>query len=91
VLVDELQEGSADFTRLWERHDVQPAPMLTKTFAHPVVGALTVDCDTLDLAEQDQHLVLYSAPRGSSNADALALLAVLGTEAGFGRERLSRG
>lgn len=80
-LVDELRLGSPDFARLWERHDVQAAPMLTKTFDHPVVGELTVDCDALDLTEQDQHLVLYSAPAGSSSADALALLAVLGTDA----------
>ena len=79
-LVDELREGSADFARLWERHDVQAVPALRKTFAHRVVGELTVDCDALDLVEQDQHLVLYSAPAGSSGADALALLAVLGTE-----------
>ncbi|MGI3783402.1 MAG: helix-turn-helix transcriptional regulator [Janthinobacterium lividum] len=80
-LVDELREGSPDFARLWGHHDVQAVPMLTKTFDHRVVGELTVDCDSLDLVEQDQHLVLYSAPRGSSAADALALLAVLGTEA----------
>ena len=79
-LVDELRAGSADFARLWQRHDVQAAPMLTKTFDHPVVGAITVNCDALDLVEQDQHLVLYSAPRGSSAADALALLAVLGPQ-----------
>ncbi len=80
-LLDELRAGSTDFARLWERHDVQAAPMLTKTFDHPVVGALTVDCDALDLVEQDQHLVLYSAPRGSSAADTLALLDVLGAQA----------
>ncbi|MGI3786196.1 MAG: helix-turn-helix transcriptional regulator [Janthinobacterium lividum] len=80
-LVEELRVRSDDFARLWQRHDVQAAPMLTKTFDHRVVGRVTVDCDSLDLVEQDQHLVLYSAPRGSSSADALALLAVLGTEA----------
>jgi MmyB-like transcription regulator ligand binding domain len=37
------------------------APMLTKTFRHPVVGEITVDCDTLTLTDRDQHLVLYSA------------------------------
>ena len=77
-LVGDLRAGSPEFARLWERHDVQAAPVLTKTFRHPVVGELTVDCDALDLVEQDQHLVLYSAPRGSSGADALALLGVLG-------------
>nr|WP_269778729.1 helix-turn-helix transcriptional regulator [Microlunatus antarcticus] len=83
-LVDELLAGSDDFARRWERHDVQAAPVLTKTFDHPVVGALTVECDALDLVEQDQHLVLYSAPRGSSAADALGLLAVLGPEVAAG-------
>lgn len=81
-LVDELRDGSPDFARLWERHDVQAAPMLTKTFRHPVVGEVTVDCDRLTLTDRDQHLVLYSAPPGSPGAEALALLNVLGAGAG---------
>ncbi|MFE1936804.1 helix-turn-helix transcriptional regulator [Streptomyces sp. NPDC056669] len=81
-LVDELRDASPDFARLWERHDVQAAPMLTKTFRHPVVGEITVDCDSLALTDSDQHLVLYSAPPGSPGAEALALLNVLGAEAG---------
>ncbi|MCI0386060.1 helix-turn-helix transcriptional regulator [Streptomyces sp. CNQ085] len=81
-LVDELRDASPEFARLWERHDVQAAPMLTKTFRHPVVGEITVDCDSLTLTDRDQHLVLYSAPPGSPGAEALALLNVLGTEVG---------
>ncbi|RKQ86150.1 helix-turn-helix protein [Solirubrobacter pauli] len=76
-LVDELRTGSPEFARLWERHDVQAAPMLTKTFQHPVVGEVTVDCDTLALTDRDQHLVLYSAPAGSPSAEALAFLSVV--------------
>ncbi len=79
-LVGELLEGSPDFNRLWERHDVQATPMLTKTFQHPAVGEVTVDCDTLTLTDRDQHLVLYTAPSGSRDADALALLNVLGPQ-----------
>jgi hypothetical protein len=79
-LIEELRDGSPEFARLWERHDVQGAPMLTKTFRHPVVGEITVDCDSLALTDRDQHLVLYSAPPGSHSAEALALLDVLGTE-----------
>nr|WP_255498213.1 hypothetical protein [Nakamurella sp. PAMC28650] len=30
-LIQELRDGSAEFARLWDRHDVQAAPMLTKT------------------------------------------------------------
>ena len=78
--VGELRDGSPEFARLWERHDVQAAPMLTKTFRHPVVGEITVDCDSLALTDRDQHLVLYTAPEGSRDAEALALLNVLGTE-----------
>jgi transcriptional regulator with XRE-family HTH domain len=79
-LVTGLREGSPDFARLWERHDVQAAPMLTKTFRHPVVGEITVDCDSLTLTDRDQNLVLYTAPSGSRSAEALALLNVLGPE-----------
>jgi hypothetical protein len=54
--------------------------MLTKTFRHPVVGEITVDCDSLTLTDRDQDLVLYTAPPGSSGAEALALLNVLGPD-----------
>ena len=79
-LVGELRDGSPDFARLWERHDVQAAPMLTKIFRHPAVGEITVDCDSLKLTDRDQRLVLFTAPQGSRDADALALLNMLGTE-----------
>jgi transcriptional regulator with XRE-family HTH domain len=79
-LVDELRDTSPEFARLWERHDVQAAPTLTKTFRHPVVGEVTVDCDALALTDRDQHLVLYSAPSGSRSAEALAFLNVVGAD-----------
>lgn len=77
-LVTELLASSAEFARSWQTHDVQPAPVLTKTFDHPVVGQVTLNCDAVVLPEADQHLVLYSAPVGSSAFDALALLEVVG-------------
>ncbi|MEU8661113.1 helix-turn-helix transcriptional regulator [Actinoplanes philippinensis] len=79
-LIDDLLAGSAEFARLWHRHDVQARPMLTKTFHHRMVGPVTVDCDSLALTDRDQHLILYSAARGSSSAEALALLDVIGTQ-----------
>jgi hypothetical protein len=78
-LVQELRETSSDFARLWERHDIQAAPMLTKTFSHPAVGDVTVERDSLMLSDRDQHLVLYSAPARSHDAGALSLLSILGT------------
>jgi transcriptional regulator with XRE-family HTH domain len=79
-LVAELRAASPEFARIWEQHDVQAAPTITKTFRHPVVGEVTVDCDVLMLTDRDQRLVLYSAPHGSHDAEALALLQVLGAE-----------
>lgn len=79
-LVDELRVASAEFARLWEQNDVQPAPTLTKTFQHPIVGLVTLDCDSLQLADRGQHLVLYSAPAGSPDADKLAFLNALGAD-----------
>ncbi|WP_290052434.1 helix-turn-helix transcriptional regulator [Amycolatopsis solani] len=78
-LVAELRAGSAEFARLWERHDVHATPVLSKTFRHRAVGEVTVDCDSLALRGDDQHLVLYTAPPGSRGAEALAFLEVVGT------------
>lgn len=90
-LVDELCQGSPDFARLWQRHDVRATPMLTKTFHHPVVGTITVDCDSLALTDRDQHLVLYTAPAGSPDAETLALLTVIGPDYAGRRRWASRG
>jgi transcriptional regulator with XRE-family HTH domain len=79
-LVQELQEGSPEFARLWDRHDVAASPALRKSFDHPAVGRITLDCDSLALTDRDQHVVLYTAVPGSRNAEALELLSVLGTE-----------
>ncbi len=79
-LAAELSARSGEFRQWWAEHRVYQRTFGAKRLRHPVVGELTVDCDALDLVEQDQHLVLYSAPRGSSGADALALLGVLGAE-----------
>ncbi|WP_327673921.1 MULTISPECIES: helix-turn-helix transcriptional regulator [unclassified Streptomyces] len=81
-LVAELRDESREFARLWELRDVHAAPTLTKTFHHPVVGEVTVDCDALALTDRDQRLVLYSAPLGSRDAETLALLGVVGADGG---------
>ncbi|AOS65511.1 helix-turn-helix transcriptional regulator [Actinoalloteichus hymeniacidonis] len=79
-LVAELLAGSAEFARLWESHDVCTAPALKKTFHHPLVGAITVDCDGFDITDTDQQVVLYTAAPGSSSDEALRLLSVIGTQ-----------
>ena len=79
-LIRDLKAGSEQFAALWVAHDVAPVPALTKTFDHPVVGPVTVDCSTLEVADRDQRVVMYTAAPGTPDAQALELLAVLGTE-----------
>ena len=79
-LIAELLAGSPDFERLWEQHDVAASPALRKTFRNTSAGQITVDCDSLKLTDLDQHLMLYTAPPGTPDADKLALLAILGTQ-----------
>ncbi|MEV5982749.1 helix-turn-helix transcriptional regulator [Streptomyces sp. NPDC052114] len=80
ALVEELRTGSEEFARLWADHDVASRPTLCKTFAHPVVGPVTVSCDVLDIADRDQRVFLYTAAPGSPSDQALRLLSVLGTQ-----------
>ncbi|MGQ4511850.1 MmyB family transcriptional regulator [Streptomyces sp. DW26H14] len=80
ALVDELLGGSEEFARLWASHDVSVPPTLRKTFQHPLVGPVTVNCDVLDITERDQQLVIYTAVPGSPSEEALRLLSVVGTQ-----------
>ncbi|WP_018656294.1 helix-turn-helix transcriptional regulator [Actinomadura flavalba] len=80
ALVRELRAGSADFARLWNSHDVTAGPTLCKTFQHPLVGPVSVNCDVLDIADRDQRVILYTATPGSPSEEALRLLSVIGTQ-----------
>ncbi|MEU6549200.1 helix-turn-helix transcriptional regulator [Streptomyces sp. NPDC046915] len=79
-LVGELLRGSAEFARLWASHDVSAAPTLIKTFQHPLVGPVTVNCDVLSITDRDQRVVIYTAEPGSRSEEALRLLSVIGTQ-----------
>lgn len=79
-LVSELLAGSEEFARLWATRDVVRPTVLCKTFTHPSVGAVTVNCDVLDVADRDQRIVIYTAEPGSRSEEALQLLAVVGTQ-----------
>lgn len=79
-LIDELLHGSDEFARLWASGDVGAPRILRKTFQHPLVGPVTVNCDVLDIADRDQHVVIYTADPGSSSEEALRLLSVVGTQ-----------
>jgi transcriptional regulator with XRE-family HTH domain len=80
-LVADLLRVSTRFQALWESHAVEPQATSRKTIAHPEVGLVTLDCDALTVAGADLRIVVYTAEPGTAEADALALLRVVGTQA----------
>jgi transcriptional regulator with XRE-family HTH domain len=75
-LVAALRESSPLFAELWEQRPVAPRRADRKTFIHPEAGAITVDCDILQVRGSDLRLIVYTAPPGSPDAEALASLGV---------------
>jgi hypothetical protein len=79
-LLDELQNSSARFAQMWA--EARPAERRSsrKSVRHPEVGELTLECDSLQLLDTDQRLIIYSAAAHSPAAEALALLRVIGLQ-----------
>ena len=80
-LVADLRSASPRFAELWESRVVGSHRESHKTFDHPDVGLVTVDCDVLTVDGSDLRIVAYTAPPGSEAAEKLRLLSVIGTQA----------
>jgi transcriptional regulator with XRE-family HTH domain len=80
TLIAELRSGSEEFDAMWNAHDVAAQTMSRKTFEHPSVGPVTVNCDSLDIAERDQRVVIYTADPGSPSEEALRRLSQLNSD-----------
>lgn len=81
MLLADLRSGSEEFANLWATEQAGGWRSLRKTVVHPTLGALVLDCETLQVPDADQVVIVYSAAPGSPEADALALLRVVGTQA----------
>ncbi|MDQ2586856.1 helix-turn-helix domain-containing protein [Saccharothrix yanglingensis] len=78
AVVGELSIRSAEFRRLWARHDVRESVSGTKTFRVPEVGDVVLDRDTYPLPGNPGPVMLvFTAEPGSADADRLELLASL--------------
>ncbi|WRZ88098.1 helix-turn-helix transcriptional regulator [Streptomyces sp. NBC_01007] len=78
-LVDRLRAASADFRRLWAEHEVAVRRADRKTFLHPKVGPLRMDCETLVTPDQGQQLLVLT-PADAEARERLELLRVIGIE-----------
>ncbi len=80
ALVGELIVKSPDFNRLWERYEVRTIGDGEKTLRHPEVGTMTLSHEGLSLNRaQGQRLIVYMAPPGSPDHDAMTLLDLAAT------------
>ncbi|MFL5909485.1 MAG: helix-turn-helix transcriptional regulator [Gaiellaceae bacterium] len=80
ALVGDLRATSARFAAAWEEHPVALRTASRKTFQHPEAGQITLDCDVLSVQGGDLRLVVYTAPPGSADAEALELLGAVGLQ-----------
>ncbi|MFC0038651.1 helix-turn-helix transcriptional regulator [Actinomadura rayongensis] len=79
-LVADLHAGSARFAELWDAGTVGRYAVSRKTVQHPLVGAITLDCDMLHVENGDLNVIVYTAEPGTEDAGRLALLGVLGAQ-----------
>ncbi|MGW6933536.1 helix-turn-helix transcriptional regulator [Lentzea sp. NPDC054927] len=78
AIVGELSIRSAEFQRLWARHDVRESVSGAKTFRVPEVGDIVLDWDTYPLPGNPGPVMLvFTSEPGSADADRLRLLASL--------------
>jgi transcriptional regulator with XRE-family HTH domain len=73
--VEELMVKSAEFARVWERFEVRPYTLGSKTMHHPEVGEVSLDVQSLQIEGSPGHrLVIYYAEPGTRDHDAIVLL-----------------
>lgn len=80
-LIGDLRANSERFTELWDSGAVDQHRAARKTIDHPQAGPVTLDCDVLTVAGSDLRIMIYTAEPGTADADRLALITVLGTQA----------
>ncbi|MFF3562546.1 helix-turn-helix domain-containing protein [Streptomyces sp. NPDC002574] len=82
ALVEELSTADADFRRWWSDHRVRTRAVGTKSFRHPVAGAMTLDFQSLVLGDEpDRTVFVYSAQPDTPSYEALRFLATWSSSA----------
>lgn len=79
-LITDLRELSPRFAELWDQRPISHTPSRQKSFNHPEIGTITLDCDALAVQGSDLSVIVYTAPAGSPDSEALALLGAIGLQ-----------
>lgn len=80
TIVNSLLDQSAEFTALWNDHEIGLRHTATKRFTHAEVGELELHCQTLYDPDQEQSLLVFTATPGTPSYDKLQLLGVIGSQ-----------
>ncbi|WP_141579753.1 helix-turn-helix transcriptional regulator [Actinomadura sp. WMMA1423] len=80
ALVQRLHAASAEFTRLWDKHEVAVPRTSRMKVVHPEVGLIEFDTEALLTPAEDQRLFVFTPPPGTDSIEALDLLRVIGPE-----------
>jgi transcriptional regulator with XRE-family HTH domain len=80
TLVRRLEAASVLFTQMWAEVEVVDYRAPRKTFVHPLVGAITLDCDIMTVTGTDLRIVTYTAEPGTESASQFDLVLTLGVE-----------
>ncbi|MFK0023815.1 hypothetical protein [Streptomyces sp. NPDC090798] len=68
----------AEFTELWNQHEIGFRHDERKTIVHPELGDLHLHCQALLAPDQAQALLIFTATPGSDSHEKLRLLTALG-------------
>jgi transcriptional regulator with XRE-family HTH domain len=80
AVAQRLHQDSAEFARIWDRHDVTGRTDETKTIVHPELGPIHLNCQILFTQDGGQALLVFTAAPGSEDHSKLQMLSVLGTQ-----------
>jgi len=80
-VVESLLRVSPEFAELWRLQEVVTRFDDHKTLWHPEVGEIEVDCQALFTENQAQVLLVLTPRAGTTAAESLRLLGVLGAQA----------
>jgi len=79
-IVAALLETTAEFSALWETHEIGVPHSDHKRIQHPEVGVLELHCQMLFDHDQTQSLLVFTATPGSESYQKLQLLSVIGSQ-----------